>query len=105
MANFYWASTINGGGTGAMDGIDPTDTDGSATALAVGDVCIVVDKANDLWAKYEVKSTASMSESFPTVIIPDSNPGNFWWDLVDIKYGYESPMNSAIGYANFPGVY
>ena len=103
MAAYYWASTINGGGAGALDAYNPTNMDGSSRALAVGDVVIVIDKANDLFAVYEAKSTASMTESYPTVIIPDTNPSNWWWDLVDIRYGYNGPVNSVIGYANIPG--
>ena len=104
MANYYWASTINGGGTGAMDAYDPTDMDGSATALAVGDVCEVVDPTNKLRAKYTAKSTASMSEDYPNVIIPDTNPSNWWWDLLEITYDYQEPVASILAYANTPGV-
>ena len=53
-----WASAINGGGTGAMDGIDPTDIDGSATALTEGSTCDVIDKTNGIKAEYEAVDSA-----------------------------------------------
>lgn len=105
MANLYWASAINGGGTGAMDGIDPTDTDGSATALAAGDACIVVDESTGVTAMYEAKSTASMTEKYPDVIIPDTNPSNWWWKCILIKFDYEDAVGAALAYANIPGVF
>ena len=103
MANLYWASAVNGGGTGAMDAYDPTDMDGSATALAVGDACVVIDEGEGTFAVYEAKSTASMSESFPDIIIPDTNPSNWWWDCVKITFDYEQACNAALAYANIPG--
>lgn len=105
MANTYWASTINGGGTGAMDGIDPTDTDGSATALAVGDTCTVKDGTNNIKATYVARSSAGKSEIYPTIIIPDTNPSNWYWELIEITYRYQSGASASLIYANTPGAF
>lgn len=105
MAARYWATTINGGATGAMDNLDPDDMDGSATSLVVGDTCQVIDNTNGIKAEYIAQSTASMSESYPDQIIPDLNAGNWWWKLITIRYNYEDGVNAAIGYANTPGAF
>ena len=105
-AALYWASSINGGGTGSLDGIDPTDTDGSARALAVGDACIVVDEATDeVTAIYVAKSSAGQSEKYPDIIIPDSNPSNWYWKNILIKFSYEDAVSAALAYANIPGAF
>ena len=102
MAAKYWATSVNGGVSGAMDAIDPTDTDGSATALVVVDKCEVIEET--IISIYEAKSTASMTESFPDVILPDTNPGNWWWDLINRKPRDEG-MVAALVYANTPGAF
>ena len=105
MANLYWASAINGGGTGSLDGIDPTDTDGSATALAAGDACIVVDQSTGVTAVYEAMNSAGASEKYPDVIVPDSNPGNYWWKCILIKFDYEDAVGAVLAYNNIPGAF
>lgn len=105
MARLYWASVINGGGTGAMDGIDPTDTDGSATALAAGDAVIVADDDGEVVALYAVRNSAGQSEVYPDIIIPDTNPGNFWFECLLIKFGYEDAVSAVLAYANTPGAF
>lgn len=105
MSERYWANGINGGGTGKMDSLDPTDMDGSATALVVGDTCEIIDDTNGIKAEYIAQSTASMTELYPDIIIPDTNASNWWWKLITIRYDYEDGVNAAIGYANTPGAF
>ena len=64
MANLYWASAINGGGTGALDAIDGADAcgDSSMVPLAAGDAAIVI-KGEQAYL-YILKETGA-SESFP----------------------------------------
>ncbi len=102
MANRYWATSVNGGATGSLDSIDPTDTDGSATALAAGDICDVDEE--DLISKYIARNSAGASESAPDVIIPDSNASNFWWELIE-RVPQNTGMVDQLLYENMPGVW
>lgn len=100
-----WANAINGGVTGAMDVIDPTDIDGSTTALTVGSTCEVTDEANGIEATYEAYNDGPGTEDYPNEIVPDTNPGNWYWKLVTLRYAYEDAINSAVGYNNTPGAF
>jgi hypothetical protein len=100
MSNKYWATSITGGSSGSLDSIDPTDTDGSSTVLAVGDICEVVE--NDMISQYTAKSNAGIMESIPDLIIPDTNPGNWYWELIE-RIPQNEAMITAILYGNIEG--
>ena len=102
MANRYWAGAVAGGGSGAMDLIDPTDTDGSSTVLAAGDTCRVVE--DDLISEYVARNSGGASESLPDVVIPDANAGNFWWELVEYTPQNTGMINQLL-YENMPGAF
>lgn len=102
MSNRYWADAINGGTGNSMDLLDPTDTDGSSTVLVAGDICDVVE--DDMISMYVARESAGKSEDAPDVIIPDSNPGNFWWELVERTPQDEGVMTS-LAYSNTPGAF
>jgi hypothetical protein len=102
MANKYWATGINGGTEGFMDLIDPTDTDGSATALVAGDICDVDE--DDMISKYIARDSAGASESYPDVIIPDNNPSDFWWELIE-QIPQNTGMIDQLLYENMPGAF
>jgi len=102
MLNRYWADGLTGGTAGKLDNIDPTDTDGSSTALAAGDVCAVIEA--DMLSEYIARESAGASESAPDIIIPDNNPGNFWWELITRSAQDEGPATTII-YANTPGAF
>lgn len=102
MAAKYWATSVIGGVSGSLDSIDPLDTDGSTTLLAVGDVIEVIEST--MISVYTARSTASMTESYPDIIIPDTNPGNWWYELTNRKPRDEG-MATAIFYANTPGAF
>ena len=100
MANRYWATAVSGGAAGSMDAIDPTNTDGSATALVAGDRCDVEE--DDMSSKYVARNSAGATESLPDVVIPDLSPGNFWWELIE-RIPQDEGMVTALLYANIEG--
>lgn len=102
MANRYWASTINGGTEYAMDLIDPTDTDGTTTALVAGDICDVVEE--DMISIYIARESAGAVEKVPDIIIPDNNPGNFWWELIE-RIPQDEGILTSLAYSNTPGAF
>jgi len=72
MAVKCWGATSHtGGGTGALDKYDGDD-------LTDGDVAMVVveGKVTDT---YVLDASSSASESYPSVIAPDTNPGTKRW--------------------------
>ena len=80
MATFYKTTGLIGGGawsggTGNLDAID-------GASLAAGDVALtyVAGRAR----QYLLKESVGAVENSPWVIIPDSNPGNLWWDLHNV---------------------
>lgn len=89
MSCRYWATSVSGGAAGSLDSIDPTDTDGNGKQLASGDSCRVVE--SELISEYIAIESASASESLPDVVIPDNNPGSFWWSLVE-----QFPQNTGV---------
>ncbi len=100
MANKYWATAIVGGGSGSLDSIDPTDTDGSATVLVDGDVCDVVE--DDTLSTYMARESAGASENIPDIIIPTNNAGDFWWELIE-RTPQNTGMIDQLLYENMPG--
>lgn len=102
MTNRYWATGLIGGSTGKLDGIDPLDTDGSATALVAGDICDV--KEDDMMSSYIARESAGASENVPDIIIPDNNPGNFWWELIE-RVPQDEGVITTLAYENTPGTF
>jgi len=73
MANRIWSATSRtGGGAGALDAID-------GNLLTSGDGAIVI--MSTAFLAYKL-STAASTEIDPTVIVPDTNPGSFCWNLL-----------------------
>ena len=102
MANKYWASDIVGGTSGCLDNLDPTDMNGEGTVLAVNDICTVDQE--DMLSTYIARDSSGASESVPDVIIPDTNPSDWWWELIERTPQDEGPV-TAIVYANTPGAF
>lgn len=100
--NRYWATGLTGGTAGKLDAINPTDTDGAATALAAGDICDVVE--DDMLSVYVARNSAGAAEDSPDVIIPDTSPGNFWWELIE-RVPQNSGMIDQLLYENMPGAF
>jgi hypothetical protein len=100
MANRYWATGLTGGTAGFLDAIDPTDTDGSATALVDGDFCDVVEE--DMISLYIARESSGAVENVPDIIVPDNNPGNFWWELIE-RIPQDEGILTSLAYANTPG--
>lgn len=72
MANFYGATSLTGGGTGALDALDGND-------LSDGDGAVVI--IDGTFYIYHLDASSGASESSPFIITPDSNPGNKRWIL------------------------
>lgn len=102
MAARYWAIGRTGGVAGTLDDIDPTDTNGSAKVLVEGDYCIVSE--DDAEYRYIARDSAGAVESDPDVIIPDTNPSNWWWELTEVTYQNTGMMNQ-LAYENMPGAF
>lgn len=73
MSGFYWASSLTGGGTGALDKIDGSD-------LADGDKAVVSITDTGMYC-YNLNASSGETESSPNVISPDSNAGTKRWEL------------------------
>jgi len=73
----YWATSLTGGGTGALDTIDGTN-------LADGDLAIVVTSSGIY--HYVLDDDSATGESSPDIISPDSNAGDKRWILVPFTY-------------------
>jgi len=68
----YAATSLTGGGTGALDAID-------GQALQDGDVAIVVATGHVYF--YTLNATSAAAESSPDTISPDTNAGDTRWTL------------------------
>lgn len=77
MSNFYGATSITGGGSGALDAIDGAD-------LSDLDGAVVITDGTAYF--YHLNATSGEGESSPDIISPDSNPGTKRWILEDV-YG------------------
>lgn len=71
MAKFYGATSLIGGGAGALDDIDGGD-------LADGDGALVITPSGDQYS-YTLNATSGAAESSPDVITPDANAGTKRW--------------------------
>lgn len=69
------ASSLTGGGEGALDAIDGRN-------VSDGDRAVVIA---DLVYFYILDADSGLSESSPNVIAPDTNPENKRWVLVDVR--------------------
>lgn len=74
----YWASSLTGGGTGALDSIDGDSVQG-------GDICIVI--TSTYVYVYELDAAVGGAESSPTKITPDANAGTKRWVLRNFYLG------------------
>ena len=84
MIRTYTATSLTGGGQGALDNIDASDTKGNGTnvALADGDTAVVIVPGDRVYF-YQLDADSATAESSPTVISPDDNAGDKRWVLVD----------------------
>lgn len=73
MANFYGATSLIGGGSGALDAID-------GAGLADGDGALTI--TDGVSYPYHLNATSGEDESSPDIIAPDANPGDKRWELV-----------------------
>lgn len=97
-SNFYPATAINGGGTGALDKID-------GAGLANGDVAFVALENDGTYGNallvYVLDADSAAAESSPSVISPDTNPGNKRWELTGGVYTSSNVGRSATPQINF----
>ncbi len=75
MSNFYGATSLIGGGTGALDAID-----GAALTDLDGAVAVTNDKAYFYW----LDDDSAATESPPAIITPDTNGGTKRWLLTSL---------------------
>jgi hypothetical protein len=76
MAGFYGATSLTGGGVGALDKIDGSllnDGDGAFTLVS------------GVFRAYHLDATSGATENSPNVIAPDSNAGTKRWLLNEIQ--------------------
>lgn len=77
MSNFYAATSLIGGGSGALDAID-------GTSLADGDGAVVITDSVAYF--YHLNATSGEDESPPQIIRPDTDAGDKRW-ILDSVYG------------------
>jgi len=87
VVDHYWASTVSGGTSGAMDAID-------GSILSDGDKCLIQSTTGISF--YTLDADSGVTESIPTVIAPDDNPGNKRWLLVKVVTGNEFYVDPAV---------
>ena len=94
------ASSLTGGGTGALDAVECDDIigDNSYRAIADGDIAIVVTSSN--YYMYSYDATGSNSENSPSIIVPNDRAsdcsGLGQWELVYDNNSH-SPVSLASG--------
>lgn len=74
--NLKNASSWVGGASGSLDSHDGAD-------LSSGDAAVTV--TSSIVSFHYLNDSAGASESSPDVVVPDSNAGNKWWDLLGIR--------------------
>jgi hypothetical protein len=83
---FVAASSLTGGGAGAVDAIECDDIvgDNSMRAIATSDVCLVMTSAKDFYV-YVYDAAGVDSEISPDIIVPDDriNCTTGQWNLLD----------------------
>lgn len=79
MANKFWGATsLIGGGTGALDAIDGNDLTGGDGAMVVTSTTVYF---------YYLNSSSSDVEASPDTIVPDTNPGTKRWKRISPPLG------------------
>lgn len=73
--NFYGATALTGGASGALDSIDGTN-------LATGDGAFVTTSTGTYF--YYLNAASGAAESSPNVIAPDANGGNKRWIFINV---------------------
>lgn len=82
MANKFWpATSLTGGGDGALDSIDDDD-------LTDGDICFVIDRTNKKFIPYFYDSSSELAESSPDIIAPDTGTGR--WIMLQLIHSQPS---------------
>ncbi len=84
----YGATSLTGGGVGAMDSID-------GTILNDQDACLVKTAGTGYYL-YHLDETSGAAENSPWVIEPDTNPGAIRWLLID-GYKWREVGRTAVG--------
>lgn len=90
MSNFHGATSLIGGGTGALDAIDGAD-------LSDGDGAVVIQDGS--FTMYHLDATKNEAESSPLIISPDNNAGTKRWVLAN--YATEVESHFRVGAASF----
>lgn len=90
MSNFYAATSLIGGGAGALDAID-------GTALADGDGAVVIQDGS--FTMYHLDAIKDEIENSPLIIAPDTNAGTKRWILAN--YHTEITNHLRVGAASF----
>jgi hypothetical protein len=81
MANYVYAATsLTGGGSGALDAIN-------GGLLSNGDSAVVFDYTESTVYVYTLDETSGLPEDPPDIISPDVNPGNKRWILIERGLG------------------
>jgi hypothetical protein len=84
----YGATSLIGGGTGAMDSID-------GSILSDQDACLVKTAGTGYYL-YHLDETSGAAENSPYVIAPDTNPGALRWILID-GFKWRESGRTAVG--------
>jgi len=78
MANsIVSATSLTGGGSGALDAIDAADADGEGTPLVVGDLAYVGVAGEFIY--FYILDSSGDAENSPETITPDANAGSLRW--------------------------
>lgn len=97
-----YCDALTGGAANALDGVDPTDVVGNLTSVALAAGWIAEVNEATVVSLYVARESAGAVEDAPRIIVPDVNPGNFWWELIKRSPRIES-MTKVLIYANIPG--
>ena len=88
------------GSADSLDAIQCDNSDGSAHALATGDVAIVTDPTNGLSYFYIFDLSSDVGETAPTIIVPNdqadcSTPNQGEWLLSSVIFGVNTSHTTA----------
>jgi hypothetical protein len=88
----YWAYSLVGGTTGALDNIDACNTDGAGTDLADADSAIVVERTGGVLYFYFFNATSGAAQASPYIITPTKCDGGAYagtgrWVLTSLMAG------------------
>lgn len=79
---FFYKSGVTGGTSDDLDGLNPSNLEGTGQTLKTGSVCLIVTDTDDV-DLYVAEEDPTAVESIPDVILPDLNPGNWAWKKSD----------------------